>query len=51
MNKDNYFKWVKGKLIPYLHDNSLIVVANICYHNVEEDKVPTENSRKRDAMN
>jgi hypothetical protein len=51
MDKDNSFKWVKGKLIPNFPGNSFITIAIICYHNVEEDKVPTETSRKRDMMN
>jgi hypothetical protein len=51
MGKDNYFKWMKGKLIPYFLGKSSIIVAIICYHIMEEDKVPTGTSRKRDMIN
>jgi hypothetical protein len=51
MDKDNSFKWVKEKLIPNFPGIIFINIAIVCCHNVEEDKVPTETSRKKDMVN
>lgn len=50
MNNKNYMKWAKEKLLPNLKPNSVIVVDNAPYHNVEEDRAPTSNSRKEEMI-
>lgn len=46
MNRDNYFKWVKERLIPNLPPRSVLVIDNASYHNIEVDRAPTSNTRK-----
>ncbi|KAJ0184140.1 hypothetical protein K1T71_000563 [Dendrolimus kikuchii] len=45
MNGHNFTKWVKEKLIPNLHEPSIIVMDNAPYHSVVTNKAPTSNSR------
>lgn len=40
MNGDVFFDWVKG-VIPFLKDNSVIVMDNAPYHSVKLEKCPT----------
>ena len=51
MNKTNFMKWLKEKLIPNLPPNSLIVMDNAPYHTVTVNKAPTTNSSKADMQN
>lgn len=50
MNYENYEKWVKNKLIPNLPPNSVIVIDNAPYHNVQLNPAPTSSSRKADMI-
>lgn len=49
MNYTNYKKWLQEMLIPNLSPNSVLVIDNAPYHNVQTEKCPTMSSRK-DAM-
>ena len=46
MNFDNYSRWMREKLLPNLPPNSVIVVDNASYHNVQLNPAPTSSSRK-----
>ena len=46
MNGDNFFKWVKEKLIQHLPPKSVLIIDNAPYHNLQVDKCPTQASRK-----
>lgn len=46
MNYTNYKKWLQEKLIPNLPSNSVLVIDNAPYHNVQLDKCPTMGSTK-----
>ena len=50
MNGDNFFKWVKEKLIPHLPPKSVLIIDNAPYHNLQVDKCPTQASRKADIQ-
>ena len=50
MNGDNFFKWVKEKLIPHLPPKSVLIIDSAPYHNPQVDKCPTEASRKADIQ-
>ena len=50
MNGDNFFKWVKEKLIPHLPPKSVLIINNVPYHNLQVDKCPTQASRKSDIQ-
>ena len=50
MNGSNFFKWVKEKLNPNLPPKSVLVVDNAPYHNLQEDKCPTQASRKAEIQ-
>ena len=50
MNGDNFFKWVKEKLIPHFPPKSLLIIDNAPYHNLQVDKCPTQASRKADIQ-
>lgn len=45
MNAHNFTKWVKEKLIPNLHEPSIIVMDNAPYHSIVTNKAPTSSSR------
>lgn len=45
MNAHKFTKWVKEKLIPNLHDPSIIVMDNATYHSVLKIKTPSSSSR------
>lgn len=47
MNKDNFTKWLKEKLLPNIPENSVIVMDNAPYHSVQEFKTPTKSSTKQ----
>lgn len=50
MNRDNFTKWLTEKLLPNIPPNSIIVLDNAPYHSVQEDKVPTKSSLKKDMV-
>ena len=50
MNADNYRRWIEEKLVPNLPANSVLVIDNASYHNVQLEKTPTSNSTKRDMQ-
>ncbi|CAH2092888.1 unnamed protein product [Euphydryas editha] len=45
MNAHNFTKWITEKLIPNLHEPSIIVFDNDSYHSVITNKAPTSSSR------
>ena len=50
LNGDNFFKWVKEKLIPHLPPKSVLIIDDAPYHNLQVDKCPTQASRKEDIQ-
>lgn len=50
MNAENFNKWLKEKLIPNLHEPSVIVMDNASYHTVQKNKVPTTQTRKAEIQ-
>lgn len=50
MNATNFEKWLLEKLIPNLRPNSVLIVDNAPYHNVQVDKAPNSNSKKCDMI-
>ncbi|XP_048480450.1 uncharacterized protein LOC119691614 [Plutella xylostella] len=45
MNAHNFTKWIEEKLIPNLHEPSIVVMDNAPYHSVITNKAPTSSSR------
>lgn len=50
MNSGNYGKWLENMLIPNLPRNSVIVIDNAPYHNVQTNPAPSSNSKKADMV-
>ena len=50
MNTEKFIGLLRGKLIPNLPQKSAIVIVNASYHSVQEDKCPTQASRKADMQ-
>ena len=50
MNSANVLKWLREKLIPNLPPRSVLVVDNAPYHNLQEDKCPTQSTRKSEMQ-
>ena len=50
MNADNFFKWVRERLIPKLPAKSVVIIDNAPYHNIHTDKCPTTATRKADIQ-
>ena len=50
MNADNFFKWVRERLIPNLPAKSVVIIDNAPYHNIQIDKCPTTATRKADIQ-
>lgn len=50
MNYDNFSRWVQNMLLPNLPPNSVVVVDNASYHNVQDNKKPTSSSLKQTIM-
>ena len=46
MNSEKFIGLLRGKLIPNLPPKSVVVIDNASYHSVQEDKCPTQASRK-----
>lgn len=51
MNRINFMKWLRDKLIPNLPPNSLVVMDNAPYHTVKLNKAPTLSSTKAEMQN
>ncbi|KAJ4451835.1 hypothetical protein ANN_03313 [Periplaneta americana] len=50
MNSGNFGKWVWENLLTSLPPNSVVVLDNAPYHNVQVDKPPTKNTVKSDMV-
>ena len=50
MNSEKFIGLLRGKLIPNLPPKSVVVIDNASYHSVQEDKCPTQSSRKADMQ-
>ena len=52
MNSEKFIHvgWLRGQLIPNLTPKSVIVIDNASYHSVQEDKCPTQDSKKADIQ-
>ena len=50
MNSEKFIVLLRGKLIPNLQPKSVVVIDNASYHSVQEDKCPTQASRKADMQ-
>lgn len=50
MNFKNYENWLKEKLIPNLQPNSVVVIDNAPYHNVQVNPAPSSSSLKADML-
>lgn len=50
MNKNNFLKWLKEKLIPNLKEPSVIIMDNASYHVTQINKPPTMQSLKADIQ-
>lgn len=48
MDRNNFTKWVKEKLIPNLERPSIIVMDNAPYHSIVKNKAPTSSSKVAD---
>lgn len=50
MNFLNFSKWFREQYLPNLPPNSVIVVDNASYHNVQHNKAPNMSNKKADMM-
>ena len=50
MNSEKFIGLLRGKLIPNLPPKSVVDFDNASYHSVQEDKCPTQASRKVDMQ-
>ena len=50
MNSEKFIGLLRGKLIPNLPPKSVVVIDKASYHSVQEDKCPTQASRKADMQ-
>ena len=50
MNHQNFQRWLTEKLIPNVPDNTVLVLDNAAYHNVQVDRCPTMATRKADMQ-
>ena len=50
MDGDNFFKWVKEKLISHLPPKSVLIIDNAPYHNLQVDKCPLKLPGKADLV-
>lgn len=51
MNHDNYVRWLEKQLIPNLKPQSVVVMDNASYHNVQFIRHPTSATKKLDMQN
>ena len=47
MNAENYKKWLMEKLIPNLPPNSVLIIDNAPYYNIQLNKAPTSKTNKK----
>ena len=50
INSEKFVCWLRGQLIPNLPPKSVVVNDNGSYHSVQEDKCPTQSTRKADIQ-
>ncbi|XP_045505993.1 uncharacterized protein LOC123703388 [Colias croceus] len=50
MNRENFMKWIKDKLLPNLPAQSIVVMDNASYHTVAVNKAPTMSSTKSEMQ-
>ncbi|PSN37351.1 hypothetical protein C0J52_18821, partial [Blattella germanica] len=50
MNAENYKKWLTEKLIPNLPPNSVLIIDNAPYYNIQLNKTPTSKTNKKDMQ-
>lgn len=50
MNFENFKRWLENKLIPNLPANSILVIDNAPYHNKQDDRCPTQATRKAEIQ-
>ena len=50
MNFDNFRRWLESQLIPNLPPNSVVVLDNASYHSKQEDRCPTQATKKADIQ-
>ena len=50
MNSEKFIGWLRGQLIRNLPPKSVVVIDNASYHSVQENKCPTQSSRKADIQ-
>lgn len=50
MNFENFSKWLREQYLPNLPPNSVVVLDNASYHNVQLEKVPNMSSRKAEML-
>ena len=48
MNSEHLMEWFRYRLLPSIHDNSVIILDNATYHIKQKDKPPTSANRKDD---
>ena len=46
MNADNFYRWVREKLIPNLPAKYVVIINNAAYHTIQIDRCPTAATRK-----
>ncbi|XP_053372912.1 uncharacterized protein LOC128546425 [Mercenaria mercenaria] len=51
MNSENFQKGLTKQLIPNLPANSVVVIDNAPYHNVQEDRCPSQSTLKAEVKN
>ena len=50
MNFGNFRKWVENQLLPNFKQNSVLILDNAAYHNVQEGRCPTSACRNGDIQ-
>ena len=50
MNSDNFYRWVREKLIPNLPAKTVVIIDNAAYHHIQIDRCPTAAARKADIQ-
>ncbi|CAG4961088.1 unnamed protein product [Colias eurytheme] len=50
MNRENFMKWIKDKLLPNLPAQSIVVMDYASYHTVAVNKAPTMSSTKSEMQ-
>lgn len=50
MNSKNFGTWITTQLLDNLPSNSVVVIDNAPYHNIQEDRAPNSNSKKGEMV-